>query len=156
VIAPRSVSLLAQRFDLYQRTLEEIQAVPGVENAGTIGDLFIANSRDQVVTVERGEGIVSQPVRLRRDEVSAGFFKATGTPLLRGRVFSNQDGPDASRVAIVNDAMTREAWPGSEAVGKRFELGPSVRGSRSAWPAWFSAWPVHGGSGESNRAWCSA
>jgi putative ABC transport system permease protein len=123
--APTSVSRLPQRFDLYQRTLEEIQAVPGVEDAGAIGDLFIANSRDQVVTVDRGEGIVSQPVRLRRDEVSADFFKAIGAPLLRGRFFSNEDGPDASRVAIVNDAMARHAWPGHEAVGKRFKLGPA-------------------------------
>src|SRR5262249_40118262 len=41
---------LAQRSDLYYRVLERIRAVPGVENAGIIGDLFIANSREQILT----------------------------------------------------------------------------------------------------------
>src|SRR4029453_958247 len=53
VSAPPAFNAPAQRADLYQRVLEQIQAVPGVENAGIIGDLFISNSREQVVTVER-------------------------------------------------------------------------------------------------------
>jgi hypothetical protein len=84
---PTTFSVPAQRSDLYQRVLEQIQAVPGVENAGIIGDLFIANSRDQVVTIEGDDGTVSERLRLRGDEVSADFFKAMGTPLLRDRFF---------------------------------------------------------------------
>jgi predicted permease len=44
--------------------------------------------------------------------------------LLRGRFFSVEDGPDSPPVAIVNNAMARRLWPGSDAVGKRFTLGP--------------------------------
>jgi hypothetical protein len=84
---PTMFDLPAQRTSLYDRVLDEIQAVPGVENAGIIGDLFIANSREQVVTVERDGGRVSERLRLRGDEVSADLFKAIGTPLLRGRFF---------------------------------------------------------------------
>ena len=40
--APTTFSTPAQRTDLYHRVLEQIQAVPGVESAGIIGDLFIA------------------------------------------------------------------------------------------------------------------
>ena len=61
---PTTFSVPAQRSDLYQRVLEQIQAVPGVENAGIIGDLFIANSRDQVVTIEGDDGTVSERLRL--------------------------------------------------------------------------------------------
>ena len=121
---PTTFSVPAQRSDLYHRVLEQIQAVPGVENAGIIGDLFIANSRDQVVTVERDDGTVSERLRLRGDEVSADFFKAIGTPLLRGRFFSVGDGPNAPPVAIINDAMARRSWPGHDPVGRRFKLGP--------------------------------
>ncbi len=128
---PTTFSLPAQRSDLYHRVLEEIQAVPGVENAGIIGDLFISNSRDQVVTVERDEGTVSERLRLQGDEVSADFFKAIGTPLLRGRFFSVGDGPNAPPVAIINDAMARRSWPGHDPVGRRFKLGP--RDSERPW-----------------------
>jgi predicted permease len=122
--APTTVSSPAQRTDLYQRMLEQIQAVPGVEHAGMIGDLFIANSREQVVTVERHDGTVSERLRFAGDEVSADFFKAIGTPLLRGRLFSIGDGPDAPPVAIINDAMARRAWPGHDPLGRRFKVGP--------------------------------
>src|SRR5262249_27324064 len=121
---PTTFSVPEQRTDLYHRVLDQIQAVPGVENAGIIGDLFIANSREQVVTVERDDGTVSERLRFRRDEVSADFFKAIGTPLLRGRFFSRGDGPDAPPVAIINDAMARRSWPGRDPVGRRFKLGP--------------------------------
>src|SRR5207249_1374315 len=129
--SPTTFSVAAQRTDLYHRVLEQIQAVPGVENAGIIGDLFIANSREQVVTVERDDGTVSERLRFRRDEASADFFKAIGTPLLRGRFFSRGDGPDAPPVAIINDAMARRSWPGRDPVGRRFKLGP--RDSDNPW-----------------------
>jgi predicted permease len=122
--APPTFSIPAQRTELYHRMLGTIQAVPGVENAGIIGDLFIANNREQVVTVERDDETVSARLQFVGDEVSADFFKAIGTPLLRGRFFSIRDGRDAPPVAIINDAMARRSWPGHNPVGRRFKLGP--------------------------------
>jgi predicted permease len=122
--SPTTFSVPAQRTDLYHRVLEQIEAVPGVESAGIIGDLFIADTREQVLTVEGDDGAVSERLRFRRDEVSADFFKALGTPLLRGRFFSIGDGPDAPPVAIINDAMARRSWPGRDPVGRRLKFGP--------------------------------
>jgi predicted permease len=124
VSSPTAFSAPTQRADLYYRAVEQIQGVPGVESAGIIGDLFIANSREQVVTVELDDGTFSERLRFRRDEVSTDFFNAIGTRLLRGRFFSAADGPDAPPVAIINDAMARRVWPGRDPVGRRFKLGP--------------------------------
>jgi putative ABC transport system permease protein len=124
VSPPTTFSVPAQRTDLYHRVLEQIQAVPGVESAGIIDDLFTANPREHVLTVERDDGTVSERLRLTRDEVSADFFRTLGTPLLRGRFFSIGDRPEAPRVAIINDAMARRSWPGHDPVGRRFTLGP--------------------------------
>ena len=123
---PTAISVTSQRTDLFHRVLEEIQGVPGVESAGITGDLFIANPREQVITVEREDGTVSERLRFTRDEVSADFFTALGTPLLRGRFFSIKDQPEAPRVAIINEAMARRSWPGRDPVGRRFMLGPRV------------------------------
>ena len=126
VTAPPTLNVPALLTDLYHRVLEEIQAVPGVENAGIIDDLFTENPREHVLTVERDDGTVSERLRLTRDEVSADFFRTLGTPLLRGRFFSIGDRPESPRVAIINDAMARRSWPGQDPVGRRLELGPQV------------------------------
>ena len=122
--SPTTFRAPAQRTDLYHRVLEAIRAVPGVESAGIIGDMFIGNPGERVLTVEDGGATVADRLRFTRDEVSADFFKTLGTPLLRGRFFSIVDAPEAPRVAIVNDAMARRAWPGRDPVGRRFKLGP--------------------------------
>ena len=122
--AREAISVSAQRINLYHGVLEQIQAVPGVESAGIIGDLFIGNTREQVLSVEGDSGTVTQRLAFTRDEVSADFFKTVGTPLLSGRFFSIGEGPEAPRVAIVNDAMARRAWAGRDPLGRRFKLGP--------------------------------
>jgi putative ABC transport system permease protein len=123
--SPPSFRSPAQLSDHYHIVLAEIQAVPGVENAGIIGDLFISNNREQILTLERDDATVSERLLFRRDEASEDFFKTLGTPLLRGRFFSIADGPGAPPVAIINDAMARRSWPGRDPVGRRFKLGPS-------------------------------
>jgi predicted permease len=131
ISSPTTLSVPAQRADLYHRVLEQIQAVPGVESAGTIDDLFSDNPREFVFTVERDGGTVSERLRLTRDEVSADFFKALGTPLLRGRFFSIADRPEAPLVAIINEAMARRSWPAHDPVGRKFKVGP--RDSDGPW-----------------------
>jgi predicted permease len=123
ISSPPSVTDPAQRSDLYHRVLEQIQAVPGVESAGIIDDLFSSNPREHTLTVEGDDGAASERLRLARDEISADFFRTLGTPLLRGRFFSIGDRPEAPLVAIINDAMARRSWPGRDPVGRRFKLG---------------------------------
>jgi predicted permease len=122
--APPTFVSAAQRSDLYDRILEQIRVVPGVENAGIIGDFFISNSRQQVVTIERDDGAMAERVRFVFDEVSADFFNTVGTPLVRGRFLSQGDGQAAPPGAIVNEAMARRSWPGGDPVGRRLKLGP--------------------------------
>jgi putative ABC transport system permease protein len=128
---PPTLSIPSQRTDLYYRVLEQIQAVPGVESAGIIDDLFSDNPRERVVTVERNDGTFSDRLRLTRDEVTADFFTTLGTPLLRGRFFSNGDGPTTPSVAIINDAMARRSWPDQDPVGRRIKFG--AREDEGSW-----------------------
>ena len=128
ITPPPTISVPAQRTGVYLRVLEQIQAVPGVESAGIIDDLFTGNPREQALTVERYAGAVFERLVFTRDEVSADFFRTLGTPLLRGRIFSIGDRPEAPRVAIINDALARRSWPGQDPVGRRFKFGPQDSG----------------------------
>jgi predicted permease len=104
-----------------RRVLEEIGSLPGVQGAGIVGDLFAGGNPEQLLSTE--DGATAVRLRLRRDEIGGGFFRTLGTPLLRGRFFSAQDGPSAPRVAILNDMMARRLWPGSDPLGRRFKIG---------------------------------
>ncbi len=128
-----------QRVNFYNAALEQTESLPGVESAGIAGDLFFGGNPEQILTTEGDSRSISERIRFRRDEVSVGFFNTLGAPLLRGRFFSIQDGPDSLRVAIVNDAMARRLWPGRDPVGLRFKLGAAD----SAGP-WFTVVGVAG------------
>ncbi len=129
----------AQRASFYNGVLEQMESLPGVESAGIIGDLFVGGNPERLVTAEGDARAVAERLRFRSDEVSPGFFKAIGTPLLKGRFFSAADGPDSPLVAIINDAMARRLWPGLDPVGKRFKLGAADSGG-----PWFTVVGVVG------------
>jgi predicted permease len=57
---------------------------------------------------------------IRFNAVGTRYFEVMGVPLLRGRVFTEQDNDKAPAVAIVNEAMAQRFWPNQAAIGKRF------------------------------------
>ena len=59
--------------------------------------------------------------------MTSDYFRAVGTPLLKGRVFDNQDTATSPRVAIVNLAFAKQFFAG-DALGKHFNVGQSSNG----------------------------
>src|SRR5688572_14060118 len=108
-----------QRTDFYARALEEIQTLAGPQNVALTSEFFIGGSSEQAIIVDG----ISRRLRFRRDEVSGGFFKTVGTPLLKGRFFSAEDRADSPPVAIINDAMARTLWPADDPLGKHLQVG---------------------------------
>jgi putative ABC transport system permease protein len=58
-----------------------------------------------------------------RYSITPGYLRAMRIPLLRGRQFDGRDAADSPPVALVNESMAREFWPGEDPVGKRFRMG---------------------------------
>ena len=129
--SPPTFDAHVQRAALYGQVLERIQAVPGVVNAGIMGDLFVEHSKEHTLTIEGDGGTGVERLQLGRDEASAQIFTTLRTPLLRGRLFSASDAADAPRVAIINDTMARRSWPDRNPVGRRFKL--TARESEGPW-----------------------
>jgi putative ABC transport system permease protein len=62
--------------------------------------------------------------------VSPGYFEAMRIPLRKGRLFDDQDGPQALPVALINETMAKKFWPNEDPVGRRFkdsDAGPWIQ-----------------------------
>ena len=113
----------------YQRLLERLDTVPGVQSAAvavslppdqvTVTDNFTAEGQHYAP----GE---SAPVGTLM-VISPSYFKTMGIPLLRGRLFDDRDRPGAERVVIVSKALADRYYPNGDAVGRRFRNGGPER-----------------------------
>src|SRR5262249_4036135 len=54
--------------------------------------------------------------------VSPEYFATMGLPIVRGRSFTEKDDERAPRVALVNERLAEELWPGRDPLGKRFSF----------------------------------
>ncbi|HEU4391583.1 MAG TPA: ABC transporter permease, partial [Blastocatellia bacterium] len=55
--------------------------------------------------------------------ISPDYFSTLGIRLLEGRVFNDQDSPNTTRVAIVNQTMANRFFPGESAIGRHLSMG---------------------------------
>src|SRR5881296_4315623 len=112
-----------------------IAALPGVQAAGFSTILPLAGTNaDSSFAIEGRPSDKNNPSPdEERREVSPDYFRALGTPLIRGRLFTDADNADAPLVIIVNQTFAKKFWPNEDALGKRI-----VMGGMSAHPNWIT------------------
>jgi predicted permease len=105
---------------LFQRLEEELAAQPGVTGVATaLVPLLMGNNWGTDLKVEGFKSGPDIDSNSRFNEVSAGYFRTMGVPLLSGREFTTADTLGAAKVAIVNEAFAKKFNLGRDAVGKR-------------------------------------
>jgi putative ABC transport system permease protein len=111
----------------YQQLSERIAALPGVEAVGLTEEIFRSGNPDGLITVEGAstEAVATARIPFSADVINEGFFQTLRVPLRQGRFFNAQDNQAAVPVTVINETMARRLWPGEQAVGKRFKLGPA-------------------------------
>jgi putative ABC transport system permease protein len=114
---------------LYQRLLEGVRALPGVESASLADGAPIAGEMNETTVLDYGQGRLLGEFDLPVSLVMAtpGYFRTLGIRLVAGRDFTDRDTPQGPRVAIINETMAKRLWPGENAVGKRFATSQSGR-----------------------------
>jgi len=102
---------------------ERLEALPGVERAGSITNLPLAGQDGDNTFYVEGAPPARQglepSVWLRR--VTPGYFEAMSLEVLSGRGFSAADDAEATRVIIVNETLERDYFDG-QALGKRLNV----------------------------------
>lgn len=113
--------------ETYKRLWEALPQLPGVTAAG--GQSFLPFSESFAwgpITIEGrtplpGEKFINADMRHAAGE----YFRAMQIPLRRGRLFNEHDTEQAPRVAVVDEFMAEQMWPGQDALGKRFKFAGS-------------------------------
>jgi len=111
----------------YLQLVEEVRALPGVAAAGLSWGIPLSGMSHgtEVHLPERpGQGVdVAEAI------VGTGYFETLGIPLRLGRTFDERDAERAPAVAVVNERLAHQLWPGESAVGKSLlvEIGGTDR-----------------------------
>jgi len=105
--------------------LDSLRAQPGVKSAALASSLPLQPGMGTVIAAEGHQPKGGQEDWVQIVMVSPGYFDALGIPRLDGRDFTSSDTANAPGVAIIDEAMAREYWPGANPVGKHIEdVGP--------------------------------
>ncbi len=109
------------RGTLKESVLERLRGIPGVRSASASALTPISGSGwNGGITVE---GYAPQNVRdamVFYNAVSEGFLETFGTRLVAGRDFTSGDRIGSSRVAIINEAMSRKFFGAESPIGREF------------------------------------
>lgn len=117
-----------ERREFWARLNAEVSAIPGITGVSTSSSIPLGaintSTEIEVPGAPFGQGLQrSADWRV----VTPGYFATMGIPL-RGRDFTETDGPDGPPVIIVTEALARELWPNEDPIGKT--VIPSSLGNR--------------------------
>jgi putative ABC transport system permease protein len=107
----------------YKQIIDQVKATPGVQSAAAISSLPL---RGDTWNLGRGvipEGLPLTPendTNVRHLSIVSDYFQTLQIPLKAGRIFTDHDNLESTKVAIVNETLARKLWPGESAIGKRF------------------------------------
>jgi predicted permease len=118
--------------NFYQRLLERLQNLPGVQIAGASSDLPLKAGWNHLFTPEGYQPPPGASLNLCNHSIILGpYLQAIGAPLLRGRYFTDQDNSASTHLLIVSDSLARRYWPNQDPIGKRLKWGPEA--SKDPW-----------------------
>lgn len=112
--------------EFYRAAQEKLEHLPGVVSAGVAETLVLypaaMGAWSKVVTLEGKTTSTGEKEEhlIQVNTVSPSYFQTLGIPLRAGRLFDANDRPMSPAVAIINETMAQQLWPGESALGKRF------------------------------------
>jgi predicted permease len=139
-------SQVNQRNSIYDRVLEKVAAMPGVQSAAISNTPLLLGWPNTSCVLDTIEGQEQPPPenapRCGGTIVTPDYFSTLSIPLLRGRAFSEHDHEHTEQVVIIDELIARSAFPGQDPVGRRIRTSKNspwrtiigiVRSTRSTW-----------------------
>jgi predicted permease len=113
-----------QRLAFHRALRERALALPGVRAASYANFLPLGSGASRrSFEIEGYTPGAQEDMEINSSNAGPGYMDAMGVALQGGREFTEADGPDAPRVAIVNEAFVRRYLGGTNPLGKRLSRG---------------------------------
>jgi predicted permease len=112
---------------LYYQVEERVSQLAGVRSAGFSMFTFQPGSWTEYA-YPQGRMLPDDRREIHNNVVGPGFFAAMGLPITIGRGFSVTDTATSPKVAVINETMARDYFPGGSPIGQRFGLSPERSG----------------------------
>ena len=124
---------------LIEDILTRLRTIPGVKNVGFAGAMPVAagdNLADGTFLMLNGpkppansdefDRIAQNPSQVGHASycvVGEGYFRTLGIPLIRGRMFREQDDWNSAHVAVISQTLARQRWPIQDPIGQMIYFG---------------------------------
>jgi len=117
------------------QALRNIRAVPGVQSVGSTTFLPLSGWHgDREFAVEgRTPPVRGQEPHADWRVIGGDYLAALGTPLVKGRLFTDADDPSRPRVALVNETFVRRHFPNEDPLGRRIDFRIQSDGDAPEW-----------------------
>lgn len=110
-----------QRAAFLRELLQRLNFTPGIQTAAATDILPLSGESNW-----GGINIVGRPIldsahapSVESRAVSANYFRTLGIPLLRGREFTEDQVATGRHVAVINQVLANQFWPGGDPIGQR-------------------------------------
>jgi predicted permease len=111
--------------DTFNRAvIDQLSSKPGVRAVAISNAVAVSEFFPQAAYTVEGVSVEQWKLKFAAFiRVDGNYFDAMGIPLVDGRTFDLHDDANAQLVAIVNQSMARDCWPGQSPLGKRMHVG---------------------------------
>jgi putative ABC transport system permease protein len=115
----------APRVAFYDQVLAKVEALPGVIAAGYTTWVPLTNSGGATgITIEgKPEPAPGNVLIPNTRVISRDYMRALRMKLVEGRLFESRDAAGTLPVALVNQTMAKNYWPGENPIDKKFKVG---------------------------------
>jgi putative ABC transport system permease protein len=102
---------------------DRLRAQPGVMFAGAAMKIALRGYAWSSDATVEGRPASDYERELRHNVITPDFFRAMGTPLLRGRMVNEFDRETSAPVTLVNEALAKDYFRGEDPIGRRIKWG---------------------------------
>jgi predicted permease len=118
-------------YNFVHRLQQKLLAIPGVQSASLVSHLPLDDSYPNWYDAYYPEGTAPshQSTTLADSRsILPGYFQTIGATLIEGRDFTEADDDAHQHVAIIDDALAKETWPGQDPLGHKLNISDSPKG----------------------------
>jgi putative ABC transport system permease protein len=132
-------SAMARQIHQLDDILVRLGAIPGAETVGLAGaipvaagddladgDFLLLNGQKPPANFDEWDRIAQNPSQVGHAlycVAGEGYFRTIGIPLVRGRIFGDQDDLNSPNVAVISESLARERWPNQDPIGQVIDFG---------------------------------